>query len=124
MVATTATTATKSVPTAAQVAPGQFVHIILKEDQPTGRRVVGTVKHILTRGDHPRGIKVRLVDGRVGRVQSLATEGEAVVANSDGGLGVDAGEAQMVFEERQRRQGWRGDEEGEPGRWRQERLST
>ena len=28
---------------------------------------------ILTRGDHPRGIKVRLTNGQIGRVQSLST---------------------------------------------------
>ncbi|CAD6578363.1 MAG: hypothetical protein ASARMPRED_008697 [Alectoria sarmentosa] len=31
------------------------------------------VKMILTRGDHPMGIKVRLNNGHVGRVQSLST---------------------------------------------------
>ena len=32
----------------------------------------GVVADVLTKGDHPRGVKVRLVDGRVGRVQRLA----------------------------------------------------
>lgn len=35
------------------------------------------VADVLTSGDHPRGIKVRLRDGRVGRVQRMATEEEA-----------------------------------------------
>ncbi|KAH7356408.1 hypothetical protein BKA65DRAFT_381090, partial [Rhexocercosporidium sp. MPI-PUGE-AT-0058] len=46
-------------------------------DQPTGRQVQGTVAELLTRGNHPRGIKVRLQDGRVGRVQRMASEEEA-----------------------------------------------
>ncbi|KAK8198328.1 hypothetical protein BKA81DRAFT_277137, partial [Phyllosticta paracitricarpa] len=65
------------VPSINQVVTGAHVSIVLKVDQPTGRQVQGTVSEVLTRGDHPRGIKVRLVDGRVGRVQRLATEAEA-----------------------------------------------
>lgn len=60
------------VPTTNQVTPGTLVDIVLKEDQPTGRTVQGIVSQLLTKGNHPRGIKVRLSDGRVGRVQSLA----------------------------------------------------
>ena len=62
-----------SVPTTAQVLPGAAVDIVLKADQPTGRRVSGLVGQILTPGNHPRGIKVRLTDGRVGRVQAMGT---------------------------------------------------
>jgi hypothetical protein len=36
--------------------------------------VQGVVQDLLTRGNHPRGIKVRLTDGRVGRVQRMATD--------------------------------------------------
>jgi uncharacterized repeat protein (TIGR03833 family) len=61
-----------SVPTISNVVPGAHVNIVLKADQPTGRTVSGTVSELLTRGNHPRGIKVRLTDGRVGRVQSMA----------------------------------------------------
>ncbi|KAK4706013.1 hypothetical protein P7C70_g186, partial [Phenoliferia sp. Uapishka_3] len=53
------------------ITPMTKVKIILKTDQPTGRTVEGEVKEVLTRGDHPRGVKVRLVDGRVGRVVGL-----------------------------------------------------
>lgn len=60
-----------NVPTIRQVIPGAPVSIVLKADQPTGREVQGTVQDVLTRGDHPRGIKVRLQDGRVGRVQRM-----------------------------------------------------
>lgn len=59
------------VPTIVQVKPGAAVSIILKQDQPTGRQVQGVVADLLTRGNHPRGIKVRLQDGRIGRVQGM-----------------------------------------------------
>jgi uncharacterized repeat protein (TIGR03833 family) len=55
----------------AQVKPGQAVSIVLKADQRTGKQVRGTVAQLLTRHNHPRGIKVKLTDGRVGRVQQL-----------------------------------------------------
>lgn len=61
-----------NVPTLQQVTPGASVSIVLKQDQPTGREVQGVVQDLLTRGNHPRGIKVRLTDGRVGRVQRMA----------------------------------------------------
>ncbi|KAL8303225.1 hypothetical protein RB597_005177 [Gaeumannomyces tritici] len=60
------------VPNTTQVVTGAGVNIVLKADQPTGRTVSGAVRDVLTRGNHPRGIKVRLADGRVGRVQSMA----------------------------------------------------
>lgn len=53
--------------------PGASVSIVLKADQPTGRQVQGTVQNVLTSGNHPRGIKVRLSDGRIGRVQRMHT---------------------------------------------------
>jgi uncharacterized repeat protein (TIGR03833 family) len=64
-----------NVPTTRDVVPGALVNIVLKADQPTGRTVQGAVGQLLTRGNHPRGIKVRLTDGRVGRVQSMAGSG-------------------------------------------------
>ncbi|GAA5931217.1 hypothetical protein JCM3775_004964 [Rhodotorula graminis] len=48
--------------------PGTPVRITLKADQGTGVTQEGVVAERLTRGDHPRGVKVRLEDGRVGRV--------------------------------------------------------
>ncbi|KAI9020610.1 hypothetical protein DFJ74DRAFT_643980 [Hyaloraphidium curvatum] len=39
-----------------------------------GPPVAGTVAEVLTRGDHPYGVKVRLDDGRVGRVRSILGE--------------------------------------------------
>lgn len=52
--------------------PGLGVVIILKEDQKTGKGTQGYVKDILTNIPvHPRGIKVRLETGEVGRVQYI-----------------------------------------------------
>jgi uncharacterized repeat protein (TIGR03833 family) len=62
------------VPSVHQVVPGAGVSIVLKADQPTGRQVQGIVQDLLTRGNHPRGIKVRLQDGRVGRVQRMVND--------------------------------------------------
>ena len=54
---------------------GSKVYIILKKDQRTGKRTSGIVKDILTRSSHhPHGIKVRLEDGRVGRVQEIINQ--------------------------------------------------
>ncbi|MEP6924471.1 MAG: YwbE family protein [Pyrinomonadaceae bacterium] len=54
------------------IRPGLRVAIVLKQDQRTGRRTTGTVKDILTSSpSHPHGIKVRLADGQVGRVQEI-----------------------------------------------------
>ena len=54
------------------IRPGLKVAIVVKQDQRTGRRTVGTVKDILTNSPtHSHGIKVRLTDGQVGRVQEI-----------------------------------------------------
>lgn len=54
------------------IIPGLRVKIVLKKDQPTGILTEGVVKDILTNSKvHPRGIKVRLEDGQVGRVQEI-----------------------------------------------------
>jgi uncharacterized repeat protein (TIGR03833 family) len=51
---------------------GIAVSIVLKQDQRTGKLTRGIVKDILTNSpSHPHGIKVRLVDGQVGRVQEI-----------------------------------------------------
>jgi len=48
---------------------GLCVDIIQKADQQSGNLTRGRVKEILTNSlMHPHGIKVRLEDGRVGRV--------------------------------------------------------
>lgn len=54
------------------VRPGLTVDIVLKKDQSTGRTTRGIVKEILTSSTyHPHGIKVRLQDGRVGRIREI-----------------------------------------------------
>ena len=54
--------------------PGLAVSIILKKDQRTGKLTDGIVKDILTSSPfHSRGIKVRLEDGRIGRVHAFTT---------------------------------------------------
>ncbi|MBL8205563.1 MAG: YwbE family protein [Blastocatellia bacterium] len=54
------------------IRPGITVEIVLKQDQRTGRRTRGVVRDILTKSpNHPHGIKVRLEDGQVGRVQEI-----------------------------------------------------
>jgi uncharacterized repeat protein (TIGR03833 family) len=51
---------------------GAHVRIVQKQDQRSGRMTEGIVKDILTRSVmHPRGIKVRLQSGIVGRVKEI-----------------------------------------------------
>jgi uncharacterized repeat protein (TIGR03833 family) len=54
------------------IQPGCTVDIIQKEDQRSGKKTRGIVQEILTNSiTHPHGIKVRLKDGRVGRVSEI-----------------------------------------------------
>ena len=54
---------------------GLRVAIVLKQDQRTGRETIGIVKDLLTNSNfHPHGIKVRLTDGQVGRVQKILSD--------------------------------------------------
>lgn len=58
--------------TRANIKPGMTVFIVLKQDQRTGKLTKGIVKDILTKSpNHPHGIKVRLMDGQVGRVKEI-----------------------------------------------------
>ncbi|MCU0679401.1 MAG: YwbE family protein [Planctomycetes bacterium] len=51
---------------------GQRVAVVQKHHQRTGELTVGEVAEILTSSAfHPRGIKVRLATGEVGRVQII-----------------------------------------------------
>ncbi len=51
---------------------GLNVAIVLKKDQRSGTLTKGVVADILTNSSfHPHGIKVRLTDGQVGRVQEI-----------------------------------------------------
>jgi len=55
-----------------EIKPGSRVRIVRKQDQSSGKLVEGIVKDILTRSTtHPHGIKVRLVDGQIGRVKEI-----------------------------------------------------
>lgn len=56
------------------IKPGMRVLIVLKKDQRTGVLTEGIVKDLLTSAPkHHRGIKVRLEDGQIGRVQKIVT---------------------------------------------------
>jgi len=58
--------------TRSNITRGSRVKIVLKQDQPSGKLTEGIVKDILTSSaSHPHGIKVRLMDGQVGRVQEI-----------------------------------------------------
>ncbi len=59
----------------ANIKPGMLVLIVLKKDQRTGTLTEGIVKDLLTSAPkHHRGIKVRLQDGQIGRVQQILEE--------------------------------------------------
>jgi len=62
----------------ANIRPGLTVDIIQKSDQRSGKVTRGVVKEILTNSaTHPHGIKVRLSDGRVGRVAAIISPAPA-----------------------------------------------
>ncbi len=65
---------------------GLCVDIIQKADQNSGKLTRGRVKEILTSSlTHPHGIKVRLEDGRVGRVVVIIdTESDGIKKRTDG----------------------------------------
>jgi len=51
---------------------GDYVKIVLKENQRTGWLTDGYVKDILTKfPEHKHGIKVRLETGEIGRVKEI-----------------------------------------------------
>ena len=61
--------------TRANIKPGMRVNIILKKDQRSGILTEGIVKDLLTSAPkHHRGIKVRLEEGQIGRVQEIIEE--------------------------------------------------
>lgn len=54
------------------ITTGLSVAIVLKQDQRTGKLTKGIVKDILTKSAvHTHGIKVRLMNGEVGRVKEI-----------------------------------------------------
>ena len=61
-----------SVPKRNEIQAGMLVQIVEKQNQASGRLTVGIVARILTSSPaHPHGIKVKLTDGKVGRVQAI-----------------------------------------------------
>jgi uncharacterized repeat protein (TIGR03833 family) len=63
-----------SIPTRNEIRPGMRVKIVEKQNQPTGLLTEGIVARLLTKSPtHPHGIKVMLVNGKVGRVQVVMT---------------------------------------------------
>ncbi len=57
------------------IKPGLLVDVVLKADQRTGKLTRGIVAELLTNSSfHPHGIKVRLEDGQVGRVQNIVPQ--------------------------------------------------
>lgn len=54
------------------IKPGVKVKIVQKQHQRSGQLTEGVVRDILTKSaTHPHGIKVRLENGMVGRVQEI-----------------------------------------------------
>jgi len=61
--------------TRSNISIGTTVDVVLKKDQRTDKLTRGVVKRLLTNSSvHPRGIKVMLEDGQVGRVQAIITK--------------------------------------------------
>lgn len=57
------------------IRPGLRVQIVQKQDQSSRKLTEGVVKEILTNSSsHPHGIKVRLMNGLVGRVKQVLSE--------------------------------------------------
>ena len=58
--------------TRSQIQIGQTVKVVQKQDQRSGKLTEGVVARILTNSaTHPHGIKVKLGDGKVGRVKEI-----------------------------------------------------
>lgn len=56
----------------ANIKPGTKVMVVQKQDQRSGKLTEGVVQRLLTNSQiHPRGIKVKLESGIVGRVQEI-----------------------------------------------------
>jgi uncharacterized repeat protein (TIGR03833 family) len=63
-----------NLPKRSEIYPGLKVQIVEKQNQTTGKLTEGLVARILTSSPtHPHGIKVMLIDGKVGRVQVIVT---------------------------------------------------
>ena len=54
------------------IKPGLSLSIVEKQNQRNGQLTTGIVKDILTNSaQHPHGIKVRLISGKIGRVKEI-----------------------------------------------------
>ena len=96
------------VPKSCQLRSGIGVNIILKADQRSGKLTTGQVSEILTKGDHPRGIKVRLSNGQIGRVQSIsATQNSSIAAHASTYTGTNNSPRFPCEYGRKERGGWR-----------------
>jgi uncharacterized repeat protein (TIGR03833 family) len=61
-----------AVPTRNEIHTGLRVMIVEKFNQASGQLTEGVVMRLLTSSPtHPHGIKVQLVDGKMGRVQAI-----------------------------------------------------
>jgi uncharacterized repeat protein (TIGR03833 family) len=61
-----------AIPIRKEIQPGMLVRIVEKHNQSTGQLTEGVVMRLLTSSPtHPHGIKVQLVNGKVGRVQAI-----------------------------------------------------
>lgn len=59
----------------ANIKVGYYVAIVQKHHQRSGELTEGEVKRILTKSsNHPRGIKVQLTTGEIGRVKEIIEE--------------------------------------------------
>jgi uncharacterized repeat protein (TIGR03833 family) len=68
-----------------EIHPGDTVDVVFKKDQATGKLTRGVIKEILTGSQfHPHGIKVRLADGKVGRVKTIQPKNEKTTTPSKG----------------------------------------
>ena len=64
-----------NLPTRNEIIPGMRVQIVEKQNQRTGILTEGIVARILTKSpSHPHGIKVMLINGKVGRVQGIVPD--------------------------------------------------
>lgn len=72
------------VPKRSEIKIGSRVKIAEKKNYANGVITEGTVNAILTsKEDHPRGVKVRLTNGIIGRVQALGAEDPKPLSNND-----------------------------------------
>ena len=68
-----------SLPLRSEIRSGMKVQIVEKQNQGNGALTEGVVARILTSSPtHPHGIKVMLVDGRVGRVKAILSTGSGL----------------------------------------------